>query len=902
VAATDTLIASLNSGEVSRLALARADLAKLRVATQVQTNFLPHVLGPCQMRPGTQFLDHTKSDLAGKFIEFYFDEVTKALLVLTPLIMRIMINGAYLTRPAVTAAVTNGTFPANIAGWTISDEAGAATTWSSAGSVQFIGTGTNYAQIDQQIVCGNVGVEHGVRVVTSRGPLRVQIGTVQGDNTYVDAQLLAEGAYSLSFTPSGNFWIRIGAQQTYGCYLSSVTIEASGIVEIPTPWNTGDLANIFYDQSSDVLFVAGGKTIRQYRIERRSSDSHSWGVGAYYALDGPFRLANITDVSLTPSGVVGHPTLIASRPYFKSGHVGALFRLTHSGQTATASLAAQNTFTGAIRVSGITDGRIFSITVGGTFNATVTLQRSFGVIGAWQDVESYTVPTSKTFKDGLDNQIVFYRLGIKTGNYVSGSADCVISFAGSVQAGICRVTDIVNNQTANVDVLVQFGATTATNDWSEGKWSLYRGFPSAVALHDGRLFWQTGINIDGSVSDAFASFDDTVIGDSAPISRTIATGGQDGGRWLLSLQRLIAGTAAQEISIRASAFDEPLTPTQFVARTCSTRGAARVRAVKVDIYGIFVERNDQRVFELAYEFTLGDYKSRELTRLKQEMCAAGVKSVAVQRQPDTRVWFVLKDGTCAVLTYEKEDDVAAWVPVTTPGLFEDVAVLPGTDEDEVYFIVNRTINSSTVRFIERLAKRTECVGGILNKTLDCHVVQTGASTNTIAAAHLPNTPIVTWADGGVRIPPDAPVTTNGTGFAVLPGPAASNIVSGLPYTAQLQTVKLAYGAEHGTALTMTKRVARVGFMLADVAWHGFSFGRDFAHMTGLPPTYKGRPLGAAEVLTEWDDIPSSFNGGWDSDSRVCFQVQSPYPCTIKGLVLDMETNEPNESTPPRQQG
>jgi hypothetical protein len=532
----------------------------------------------------------------------------------------------------------------------------------------------------------------------------------------------------------------------------------------------------------------------------------------------------------------------------------------------------------------------------------VTLQRSLGAPGAWTDVESYTVPTSKSFDDKLDNQIIYYRLGIKTGAYASGTANCSLNYAGSSQMGICRVSDVPSSTVANVDVLKEFGATTASSDWSEGKWSLYRGFPAAVALHDGRLFWQTGIDIDGSVSDAFASFDDTVIGDAAPISRTIATGGLDGGRWLLSLQRLIAGTAGQEISIRASAFDEPLTPTQFVARACSTRGSARVRAVKVDIYGIYVERNAQRVFELAYEFTLGDYKSRELTRLKQEMCAAGVKAVAVQRQPDTRVWFVLKDGTCAVLTYEKEDDVSAWVPVTTFGLIEDVAVLPGTDEDEVYFIVARSINGVTARFVERLAKRTECVGGALNKTLDCHIAYTGAPNSTISLPHLPNTAIVAWADGTPRITANAPVVTNGVGFAALPGAPASNIVAGLAYTAQLQTVKLAYGAEHGTALTMMKRVARVGLILADVAWAGVKVGRDFDHMTALPATYKGRLLGPTEVLTEWDDIPFSFPGGWDPDSRFCIRVQSPYPCTIKGLVLDMETNEPNESPPPRQQG
>src|SRR5690348_344219 len=150
MAATDAALYSLNAGEVSRLALARVDLAKLRMACEVQQNFLPHVLGPCMLRPGTQFLDHTKSDLAGKFVEFYFDETTKALLVLTPLVMRIMVADSYLVRGAVTAAVTNGGFDTDLTGWTSADDAGATSSWLAGGYLSLLGTGTNYAYRDQQ--------------------------------------------------------------------------------------------------------------------------------------------------------------------------------------------------------------------------------------------------------------------------------------------------------------------------------------------------------------------------------------------------------------------------------------------------------------------------------------------------------------------------------------------------------------------------------------------------------------------------------------------------------------------------------------------------------------------------------------------------------------------------------
>ncbi len=905
-------LVALNGGEISRYALARVDLAKAKTATQICQNFLPDVLGPVRFRPGTAFVENTSANLKARFLEFVFDETTKALLVLTPLIMRIMVDDVYLTRPTVTATIANGTFDSNVtSSWTNSDEAGAASTWAAGGFAVFTGTGTNYAQLDQQITCNEPGAEHAVRIVIARGPIRIKIGVSVADNSIRD-ETLDEGTHSLAFTPTGNFWIRVGANADVPKYLNSIVIEGSGIVELPTVWGADSLTNatgssdIFYDQSGDVLFCAAGANqsmLQQQRIERRGSDSRSWGIAAYYADDGPFRLPNLTDVTLTPSATTGNITLTASRPTFHPGHVGTLFRLTTSGQTASANLSADATSTGNIRVSGLTNHaasgttpavtstRGFAITVQGTFSGTVTLQRSLGTPGSWSDVsgEAYTTPTSKNYDDGLDNQIIYYRLTMHP--WTSGTANSTLSYNGSSQQGIARVTLFTSKTVVSADVLTEMGSTTATPDWEEGKWSVYRGFPAAVGLHDGRLFWQTGLDVDGSVSDAFASFDSTVVGDSAPINRSLAVGGQDGGRWMLSLQRLIVGTASNEISIRSSAFDEPLTPTAFVARACATRGAARVRAIKVDTIGVYVERNAKRVFRLMFDLQAGDYRPKELTRLKQEMCAAGVVDVAIQRQPDTRIWFVLKDGTCAVLTYEEEDDVIAWTPFVTAGIVEAVAVLPGSDEDEVYFAIKRTINGSDTRFVERLAKRTECVGGTLSKTMDCHVVYSGAAAATVTATHLPSTEVVAWMDGAPKVTLANPITTDGSGIATLPV-NASNVVMGLPYFGQIQTVKLAYGAERGTALTMLKRIARIGLVLADVTWAGVKIGRTLSLVNGLPATYKGKPLAITDVLPSWDDTPTEFNGGWDSDSRVCLAVQSPYCATVMGLAIVESVNEP----------
>ena len=907
---TTQALHAFNAGEISHLALARVDLAKLRVACEVESNVLPFVLGPAMFRPGTAYIGtRTKDDLAGQFIEFKYDPEIGALLVLTPGIMRVLVDDAYLTRPAVTAAITNGNFDTDLTGWTDSDESGATSDWFVGGFMVLTGTGFNYALRDQQVTVNEAGIEHALRLVVNRGTVSLKVGVSAGDATYWDLSL-GPGTYSLAFIPAGNFWIRLGANDAFAAFVDSIAVDAAGIVELPTPWAAGDLDNIFYTRSNDVIFVAcEGR--QQRRIERRAltkTNLRSWGIALYLASDGPFRVQNLGATTIAPSTVNGNTTLTASHPLFKAGHVGALFRLTHQGQAATATLAGNDQFTGDIRVSGISaqpsqvpflpptgvSSRSFAITVSGSFGATVTLQRSLGITGNWTDVESYTSPISKSFDDGLDNQIVFYRLGIKAGAYSSGAAVSTLTYAGSIQNGVVRITGVTNPLSAGGDVLSQFGNTTATSDWSEGEWSDERGWPLAVEFHDGRLCWGDDIKFQASVSDAFDSFDDEIVGDSGPINRTVTSAI----RWLLSLQRLIAGTGTEEISIRSSAFDEPIAPTRYVARTFATRGAARVRPLRVDDAGIYVAGDGARIFEMLLNAQSVDYSSDELTKFKQEMCAAGVTSCAVQRHPDTRLWYTLGDGTCAVLTYERKDDVVAWTPVTSPGLFERVGVLPGTVEDGVYFIVARTIGAATHRFIEKLSRRTESVGGTLSRTMDCHLVYTGAPTSTISAPHLEGREVVVWADGVPRVLASAPLTITG-GVATLPGAAVTNYVVGLPYTARIKTSKLAYGGPPGgTALEMRKRIDHVGLVMADVCPAGVRIGRSFDNLTGLPATYRGRPLTAGEVLADWDDVPGPFNGGWDSDSRVCIEISSPYPVTFMGLVIAMTANAGDDEPAP----
>lgn len=86
----------------------------------------------------------------------------------------------------------------------------------------------------------------------------------------------------------------------------------------------------------------------------------------------------------------------------------------------TASVSAQDTFTSWMQAQGQ-----FNISVSGTWAGTVTLQRRFGTSGSALDVEAYTANTEKQAVEAEDD--VYYRAGVKTGEYTSGTAELRIS-------------------------------------------------------------------------------------------------------------------------------------------------------------------------------------------------------------------------------------------------------------------------------------------------------------------------------------------------------------------------------------------------------------------------------------------------------------------------------------------
>lgn len=900
----DTRLA-FNRGVISPRGLSRIDIDRMAMSAEIQTNWVPRVLGSMMLRPGLEYLTATASGSGDAVLHpFIFSQNDTAILHGGITSFRILDpdTGTSLQYGGPTnSQITNNLFDANITSWTDASETGGSATWLTGGYAGVSGDGTDYGILRQSVVVGDPGEQYHVFVGIEDGPVRFKIGSTAGEDDLFPARLLERGSHWIGFIPSaGNMWFEIANERKFTARVDQITLVGLGggssFISLFHSVVEADLFKIRMAQSGDVMYWAT-EGYAPYKVLR--DDNTTWSIEKYFPEDGPFRVQNTGGISLTPSALFGDITLTASQSVFKQEHADnrSLWRIASEGQTVTSSVSSADSFTDPIRVVGSEAARQFSVITSGTFSATATLQFGFSDEGPWNDVKQFTTPNTETYDDGQDGQIIFYRLGVKAGDYSSGTVVCTLTYAGGSIQGIARVYEFTSSTVVKAHVLKDFGSIVASRDWWEGAWSDHRGWPSSVELAEGRLMFAGKSKIWGSISDQYSSFDDNQVGDSGPISRSIAHGPISIIHWLMGLSRLLIGTAENSanvaparvdgnspLSVISSNFDQPITPTNMNIKP-------------IDARGVFVDTSEQRLYELANDVNTSDIKATDLSIFTPDFNVAGIRSIAVQMKPDIRVHCVRNDGTVGVLVYDRAEAVICWYEIVSDaasGEVIDVCVLPGTVEDEVYYSIKRTVNSVTSSRICKFALESECVGGQLNKQADDFTVYDGAPTTTPFTTelnYLIGETVVIWADGldvGTDVVDGAGALTNPLATA------ASKVVVGLSYTAQFKSAKLAY--LDGVGLFETKKVNRIGFLAENMHYQGLQYGPDFSTLYDLPLVYGSAEQTAGTIYSTYHEEDFPFGGEWDADSRICLQAAAPRPCTILAAIANMQSLDQSTTT------
>ncbi len=888
-----------NYGIVSKLAFARRDIPKLALAAEEQTNIIGRTLGAGKFRAGMQYLFNTFNNSKVRCVPFVFAVDDTAILEFSNNILRPLVDDQPITIPATNTVITNQSFASDLSGWIANDDAGALSYHSTFFMVlksQGVASTARRWQLIS-VAVGDRNKRHCVKLTVARGEVKINIGNIYGDGAYINATVASGGSQSASyyyftFIPTGDFYIQLSNDKNYAdSLIDSIEIVNNNTTELATPFAEADLPFIRTTQVRDVVYVAC-KNKNPKKILRFSK--YSWGIEDFAPLDGVFDLINTSDITIAPTALSGQVNLISNASYFNTSMINSLIKITSSGQQTNNVLTGNNQFGDYIRLTGVGANRNYNVIISGAWTGIISLQRAIGEPNAWADTgTTFAVNTNVIRSDGDDNAIVYYRLAF-SGGYGSGSATVQLSIGLGSITGVARIIGYVSPTNVIASVLKPFGGVGATINWYQGIWR-NGNYPSAVATHEGRLWWAGKDRIIGSSSDALESYDEEIEGDIAPINVIIGSNGNDTINWLLPLFRLVIGGELAERTARSTSLDEPLTPSNFSLKKDGTRGSSPVEAIEVDQSGFFVRNN--RLFNLAPSDRVDtSYQAKDVTLIAPEVGIGGFIRLAVQRYPDTRIHGLRNDGKVALFVFDELEEVQCWQIIETDGVIEDIFILPAeanAEEDRVYYVVRRIINGNTVRHICKWSFENECVGGTLNKQADSFIVWNGSGSVINGLSHLEGKQVVVWADGkdfSKGYGNNQTLYTVSGGQITLLSPVTQAVV-GLPYKGRYKSSKLAYFANYGEPLTFTKRISRLGVILLNSHNRCLRYGQDFAEMDELPLKYEEALIDADTVWEDFDENVIEFDGDWSGDSRICLEMQAPRPCTILGVIMGLETND-----------
>lgn len=230
-------------------------------------------------------------------------------------------------------------------------------------------------------------------------------------------------------------------------------------------------------------------------------------------------------------------------------------------------------------------------------------------------------------------------------------------------------------------------------------------FPSAVCFYQSRLIFAATNNnpqtIWGSVAE---SFEDFTVGSASTdaFEFIIAMPHPERIRWLFPRQfDILFGTNVEEWSVTSqggiiySGDNQKLRYTGY--------GSANRPAELVGGDLLFMQRARQKIRNFIFSTEGGGYNSSDLSFTASHIVRPKIKQFAVQQEPQTILWGVRDDGVLAALVYERNQQVVAWSTRETDGEYESIAKVSKDGEDEVWVIVNRTIDGNTVRYLEYFA-------------------------------------------------------------------------------------------------------------------------------------------------------------------------------------------------------
>jgi hypothetical protein len=709
---------SFSAGELAPSLYARVD--QVRYATGLRTcrNFFVKPSGGVDNRPGTKFVAEVNdSSKTVKLVPFIFNADQTYILEFGDYYMRVHQNGAQLTDSTATIInITQANPP-----------------WVSTNPAHGFSTG------DEVYISGVVGMSEVNNRNFKISVLNPVIFTLYEMDGVTPFDTTGFGAYSSGGT----------AQRVY---------------EVATPYAYADLAELQFAQRDDVMTLVH-PSYPPYRLTRTGHTS--WTFTQILFEPDQERIDGICGTSYTGAGnetfryritAINDDTGEESLPSLS--FAASINGASQTDPVIVSTTADHGLDTGEevyIRdVGGMTELNNRRFRVGGVTIDPVTPIYNFELVD--EDGTGYSAYTSGGRVDreyvilkntnppsvgnviALDGVVVdgatYYNV-YKEDNGVYGWLDTFSSLTG---------TTLIYKDDGSLDP-----SLTKTPPVHRNPFSSAGNYPSTVTYYQQR---QIFANTNNAPSKIFASatghYESFVlkspITDSDSILFTLDGNFSNEIRHLVGLNKLVALTSGGEYVISG---DEAgiLKPTAINSRQHTYNGSSIVRPVIRDGNVLYIQSrtdlNGSITRDMAFDFQVDGYRGNDMSVFSRHLVEGfTISEWDFQKLTPSVIWMVRSDGGVLALTYLREHAVLGWTRHDfSNGYVENVAVVPHLNEDRVYFVIRRTVDGNTVRYIEQMALRriSDIVDSItVDSALTFDGRHTGSTTMTLSGGS-------TWA-------------------------------------------------------------------------------------------------------------------------------------------------------------
>lgn len=423
---------------------------------------------------------------------------------------------------------------------------------------------------------------------------------------------------------------------------------------------------------------------------------------------------------------------------------------------------------------------------------------------------------------------------------------------------------------------------SATPPITQDPFNSSNNYPGAVSYFEQRRcfagtlnlpqsLWMTKSGTESNLNYSLPTRDDDAI------SFRVAAREANTIRHIVPLQSLVLLTSSAEWRV-TSLNSDAITPTTVSVRPQSYIGSSNVQPVIINNNLIYAAARGGHMRELAYSWQASGFVTGDLSlRAPHLFDNLDIVDMAYAKAPQPIVWAVSSNGNLLGLTYVPEQQVGAWHQHDTDGTFESCCVVAEGNEDVLYVIAKRTVNGSTVRYVERMASRMWATQA------DAFYVDAGATYSGSPATTISG---LSWLEGKtVNILADGAVHPQRvvTGGAITLDVPASKVQVGLPIVADVQT--LPWNAQLDAALGQgrTKNVNKV-YLRVNKSGSVF-VGPDASHLT----EYKQRttePYGSPPKLVS-DEILVVISPSWNNSGQVFVRQSNPLPITLVSMTLEV---------------